>query len=152
VSSGFCVEHPEAGLFYAADPEQILAAIYGSDYGVDGTAERRAEQRDAIALRAATLAQGLYALAACDAGEFDVDVETEDTLTAVFSDRSLPAPLIAWEWRRPELPLVLTSAAVELRAPRRFPARPAVEVIDSRSSVRLVYSLAGVGLFALAAM
>lgn len=147
------MEHSEAGFFYATDPEQILAAIYGDDYDMQGTAERRAEQRDAIALRAATLAQGLYALAAADEGLFNPDVESEETLTIVFSDRSLPAPLGAWDWRRPELPLVITSAAVALRGrDRRFPTRREVMVIDSRSSVRLVYSLAGIGVYSLAAM
>jgi hypothetical protein len=144
----------EGGLFYAADPEEVLAAVYGMvDYDVRGTAERRAEQRDAIALNAAAVAQGLIALAACDEGSFDPDVESEEVLTAIFSDRSLPAPDLAWSWRRPELPLVITSAAVALRGRgRRFPTRREVMVIDSRTSVRLVYSLAGIGVYSLAAM
>lgn len=147
---GFCVEY-EGRLLYAQGPEDVLAGVFGADYNVDGTAERRAEQRDAIALKAATLAQGLLALVACDEGEFDIDVEDEETLTAIFADRSLPAPLLAWDWQRPELPLVITSVAMKLSG-RRFPTGRAVMVIDSRTPVRLVYSLAGIGIFGLAAM
>jgi hypothetical protein len=129
--------------------DDVLAGVFGEHYARDASAEERAEQRDEIAFRAATQAQGIVALAAVDAGAFDPDDEDEDTLTAIFGSRELPAPDEAWTWTRPELPLVITSASVELRR-RSFPTRPAVTVIDSRTSIRLIYSLASLGTIELA--
>jgi hypothetical protein len=130
--------------FYAPMADDVLAGVFGEHYARDASAEERAEQREEIAFRAATQAQGIVALAAVDAGVFDPDDEDEGVLTAIFGSRELPAPDLAWEWNRSELPLILTSTAVELRG-RPFPAGPYVTVINSSSAIRLIYGLAGLG-------
>lgn len=135
----------QGGCFYAPTGDDVLAAVFGEHYNRDASAKERAEQREEIAFRAATQAQGIVALAAVDEGNFDPDDEPEEILTAIFGSRELPAPDEAWAWERSEeLPLVITSIAVELRG-RPFPTCPGVTVIDSRSSIRLIYSLAGLG-------
>lgn len=140
------VESPSGVLFLVWNFDRALVAIYPDRYGLDSPDRpTRQEQRDAIALRAATELQGFAMLSLADDGLFDPEVESEEILTAIFSDRTRPAPLVAWGWPPGErLPLILTSSAVAARS-REEPRSEGVTVINSSSARRLIHSLAELG-------
>lgn len=141
------LEGPTECLILAETFEDVLRAAYPGMYGFpapDQSRESRQEQRVAIAYMVATEAQAFELLRLADEGIFNPDEEGEEILTALFEPRDLPAPLIAWKWLSPRLPLVLTSSAVALRG-RDAPTGAGVTVVDSRTARTLVFSLADLG-------
>ena len=115
MTGGLWVESATGTLLLALDFNYALAALYPDRFTAELNVDRRA-QLEAIALRTAAEVQGFQLLALADIGEFNADVESQETLTALFADRSYPAPSEAWAWEPGDrLPLILTISAVGAR-------------------------------------
>lgn len=94
----------------------------------------------------ANIRQGLYAVVATNEGDFDPEVESEETLTAIFSSRDVFVPTFpVWEG---SFPLVLVATNYYPFTDVPVPAGN-VELIDPSNERTLLTSLADLGDFAL---
>jgi hypothetical protein len=125
---------------------ELLASImvdYEPEESLDGV-EAAFEARTDFAVLQANMRQGLLALIATDQGAFNPDEESEETLTAIFSDRDVFVPRVElWDGK---VPLVLVSTEY---APYSEVPRPTgnVEWIDPFTDLTLLTTLEKLGNF-----
>lgn len=143
------LEFEDGTVIFSDTLTEILGELLDG-YGEDITSEAGAEQafnaRVDFAVRQANARQGLLALIATDDGDFDPEVESEDTLTAIFSDRDEYIPVVElWDGK---VPLVLISTEYE---PFTEIPKPTgnVQWVNPATDLTLLSSLAELGAFEL---
>lgn len=142
------LESADGTVIFADSLTEILGQLI--DGYVASTSEEGAVQafndRVDYAVRQANVRQGMFALMATDDGQFDPDVESEETLTAIFADRDEFVPVV--ELWAGHVPLVLIETEY---APYTDVPRPAGNVrwVNPATDLTLLRSLAAFGDFEL---
>ncbi|WP_166871451.1 hypothetical protein [Salinibacterium sp. ZJ450] len=119
-----------------------MEAYFPGHYLASADNDARWAARGHIAARIATLSQALLLVELTDNERWSPETELPTVVEALFAVRGIgePVPEIAWDWPRPDIPLLLTEDQF-LLYDRDLPDCEGVSVIATLGECGLVRSL-----------